>query len=268
MTLLEGEKLWNLIWILPLVFFLFYWCRRKRELLLNRFLGGRASDPGCVNSSGTLRFWRGALFLGVLVLLAVAAARPSWGIQILPYSGQGRDLMVVFDVSKSMLAQDVRPSRLEHAKWLARQICTRNPGDRFGLIAFAGRAFLECPLTIDKTSFLQSVDELSTDTIPLGGTNIQQALTESIRGFRAAETPCRAVILITDGDELTGDSTKALNEIVKLKIPLFIFGIGDPAHPAIVQVQGNLLDVDHRILVANSEGVYAEEGAGLSADCR
>ena len=236
MTLLEGEKLWNLIWILPLLLFLFYWCGRKREFLLKRFLGGRASDPACVNSSKTLRFWRGILFLGVLVLLVVAAARPSWGVQILPYTGQGRDLMVVFDVSKSMLARDVRPSRLEHAKWLARQICTRNPGDRFGLIAFAGHAFLECPLTIDKTSFLQSVDELSTDTIPLGGTNIQQALTESICGFRAAETPCRAVILITDGDELTGDSTKALNEIIKLKIPLFIFGIGDPAHPAIVQV--------------------------------
>ncbi len=210
---------------------------QKEKPAAEAFLGSRNSDPGMENSSATLRFWRGILFAGLLVLLVAAAARPAWGLRILPYSGQGRDLMVVFDVSKSMLSQDVRPSRLEHAKWLVRQLCTRNPGDRFGLIAFAGHAFLECPLTIDKTSFLQSVDELSTDTIPVGGTNIQQALTEAIRGFRAAETPHRAVILITDGDELTGDSTKALHEIIQLKIPLFILGIGDPSQPAIVQLR-------------------------------
>ena len=236
MTLLDGEILWNLIWILPLLAILFYYACRKRKALLDRFLGAHADDPACVNASSALRFWRGVLFAGTVILLIVAAARPSWGFRILPYSGQGRDLMVVFDVSKSMLSQDVRPSRLDHAKWLVRQLCERNPGDRFGLIAFAGHAFLECPLTIDRTSFLQSVDELSTDSIPVGGTNIQQALSEAIRGFRAAETPHRAVILITDGDELTGDSKQAIGAIVKLKIPLFILGIGDPSQPAIVQL--------------------------------
>ena len=236
MTLLNSDVLWNLVWILPLAVILFYFAGRKRAGLLRRFLGKRADDPAYVNSSPVLRFWRGVIFLAVLSLLVIAAARPSWGMSILPYSGQGRDLMVVFDVSKSMLSQDVRPSRLEHAKWLVRQLCQRNPGDRFGLIAFAGHAFLECPLTIDTTSFLQCADELSPDSIPVGGTNIQQALTEAIRGFRAAETPHRAIILITDGDELTGDSSRALGEIVKLKIPLFILGVGDPSQPAVVQL--------------------------------
>ena len=236
MTLLNSDVLWNLVWILPLAVILFYFAGRKRTGLLRQFLGKRADDPAYVNSSPVLRFWRGVIFLAVLSLLVIAAARPSWGMSILPYSGQGRDLMVVFDVSKSMLSQDVRPSRLEHAKWLVRQLCQRNPGDRFGLIAFAGHAFLECPLTIDTTSFLQCADELSPDSIPVGGTNIQQALTEAIRGFRAAETPHRAIILITDGDELTGDSSRALGEIVKLKIPLFILGVGDPSQPAVVQL--------------------------------
>ena len=237
MTLLDGELLWHLIWILPLIALIFYWGSRKRKVLLKKFLGEHADDPARVNASPVLRFWRAVLFAGTVILLLAAAARPSWGTRILPYSGQGRDLMVVFDVSKSMLSQDVRPSRLDHAKWLVRQLCTLNPGDRFGLIAFAGNAFLECPLTIDQTSFLQSVDELSVDTIPVGGTNIQQALTEAIRGFRAAETTHRAVILITDGDELTGKSTDALDRIIQLKIPLFILGIGDPSQPAIVQLR-------------------------------
>lgn len=236
MTLLNGEILWNLIWVLPLLLILFYYSRRKRTALLRRFLGGHAADPAYVNASPVLRFWRGVLFMAVLVLLLVAAARPSWGESILPYSGQGRDLMVVFDVSRSMLAQDVRPSRLEHAKWLVRQLAEKNSADHFGLIAFAGNAFLECPLTIDRTSFLQSVDELNTDSIPLGGTNIEKALSEAVRGFTAAESSFRAVVLITDGDELTGDSGKALAEIIRLRVPLFIFGIGDPAQPSIVQV--------------------------------
>ena len=236
MTLLNGEILWNLIWVLPLLLILFYYSRHKRMTLLRRFLGERAVDPKYVNASHVLRFWRGVLFMAVMVLLLVAAARPSWGESILPYSGQGRDLMVVFDVSRSMLAQDVRPSRLEHAKWLVRQLTEKNSGARFGLIAFAGNAFLECPLTIDRTSFLQSVDELNTDSIPLGGTNIERALSEAVRGFTAAESSFRAVVLITDGDELTGDSGKALAEIIRLRVPLFILGIGDPAQPSIVQV--------------------------------
>ena len=237
MTLLNGEILWNLIWVLPLILLLFYWSRRKRHYLLQAFLGKRANDPDYVTASPVLRFWRAVLFCAVIILLFIAAARPSWGTSILPYSGQGRDLMVVFDVSKSMLSQDVRPSRLDHAKWLIRQIALKNPGDRFGLIAFAGHAFLECPLTIDKTSFLQSVDDLSVDTIPVGGTNIQQALTEAVRGFHAAESSYRAVILITDGDELTGNSEQALKTISDLKIPLFILGIGDPSQPSIIQIR-------------------------------
>ena len=243
MSLLNGEILWNLLWVLPLFFLLFYTGWQRRNSLLKRFLGKRAEDPSYTSASKIRRFWRAVLLACALILLFVAAARPSWGVSIQPYTGQGRDIMVVFDTSRSMLAQDVRPSRLEHAKWLVRELVKMNPGDRFGLIAFAGQAFLECPLTIDKTSFLASLDDLSTDTIPVGGTNIEQALATAVHGFRAAETSHRAILLITDGDELYGDSGKAVGEIIKLKIPLFIAGIGDPAQPSLIQVpdeQGGL----------------------------
>ena len=236
MRFLNGEILWNLFWVLPLFFLVFYFGWRRRDTLLRRFLGKRAGDPSYTSVSGHRRFWRAVILAGALVLLFVAAARPSWGVSIQPYTGQGRDIMVVFDTSRSMLAQDVRPSRLEHAKWLVRELVKRNPGDRFGLIAFAGQAFLECPLTIDKTSFLASLNDLSTDTIPVGGTNIEQALATAVKGFRAAETSHRAVLLITDGDELYGDSGKAVGEIVKLKIPLFVADIGDPSQPSLIQV--------------------------------
>ena len=117
-----------------------------------------------------------------------------------------------------------------------KELVKLNPGDRFGLIAFAGKGFLECPLTTDRTSFELSLDELSTDSIPLGGTNIQEALAAALQAFKAAETSHRAVILVTDGDELEGNSGKAVDEIVARKIPLFIAGIGDPSQPSIIQV--------------------------------
>ena len=236
MRFLKPDVLWHLLWLMPLMIVVFVVSGRRTAAVLKSFLGKHAEDPEYVQVSGGKRLLRFVILLTAVVFLVCAAARPSWGVQIQEMHGQGRDLLFVFDTSKSMLAKDVQPSRLAHAKWLVRELVKRNPGDRFGLIAFAGRAFLECPLTSDKTSFLQAVDELSTSSIPVGGTNIQAALETALQAFKAAETQHRAVVLITDGDELEGDSGKAVDEIIARKIPLFIAGIGDPAQPSIIQI--------------------------------
>ena len=215
---------------------LYFIAAHKTARTLRAFLGKNAENPDYVLLSKGRRVFRFVLLCLAVLCLVVAAARPSWGVQIQELNGQGRDLLFVFDVSRSMLAKDVQPSRLAHAKWLVKELVKLNPGDRFGLIAFAGKGFLECPLTTDRTSFELSLDELSTDSIPLGGTNIQEALAAALQAFKAAETSHRAVILVTDGDELEGNSGKAVDEIVARKIPLFIAGIGDPSQPSIIQV--------------------------------
>lgn len=202
--------------------------------MLRAILGERFKSPEHVTLSKgkrSLRYW---LFAMVLFLLFVSVARPSWGLRILPFSGKGRDLLIVLDVSKSMLAQDVKPSRLEHAKWFIRELVKATLGDRYGIVAFSGSAFLECPLTIDKTSLFQTLDELSPGSIPLGGTNIQNALEIALKAFEAAEGAHRAIILITDGDELQGDSTTVIKELQDRKIPLFVVGIGDPSNPSVI----------------------------------
>ncbi len=137
-----------------------------------------------------------------------------------------------------MRSEDVRPTRLKHAKLFIRNLIKSNPGDRFGLIAFAGSAFLECPLTVDKTSIFQTLDEMNTDSIPLGGTNIENALDTALLAFQAAEGGYRAIILITDGDELSGNSSKSIARLKKLKIPLFIVGIGDPSGAGLIKMTG------------------------------
>ena len=236
MRFLKPEILWHLLWILPAMLVLYFIAAHKTARTLRAFLGKNAENPDYVLLSKGRRVFRFVLLCLAVLCLVVAAARPSWGVQIQELNGQGRDLLFVFDVSRSMLAKDVQPSRLAHAKWLVKELVKLNPGDRFGLIAFAGKGFLECPLTTDRTSFELSLDELSTDSIPLGGTNIQEALAAALQAFKAAETTHRAVILVTDGDELEGNSGKAVDEIVARKIPLFIAGIGDPSQPSIIQV--------------------------------
>lgn len=236
MRFLKPEILWHLLWILPAMLVLYFIAAHKTARTLRAFLGKNAENPDYVLLSKGRRVFRFVLLCLAVLCLVVAAARPSWGVQIQELNGQGRDLLFVFDVSRSMLAKDVQPSRLAHAKWLVKELVKLNPGDRFGLIAFAGKGFLECPLTTDRTSFELSLDELSTDSIPLGGTNIQEALAAALQAFKAAETSHRAVILVTDGDELEGNSGKAVDEIVARKISLFIAGIGDPSQPSIIQV--------------------------------
>ena len=273
MRFLNPNVLWNLIWLLPLMILVFILAKQKTLAALKQFLGKNAENPDFVLVSYSKKLLRFILLLCAVVMLVVAWARPSWGVQIQEIHGQGRDLLVVFDTSKSMLAKDVQPSRLAHAKWLVKELVKLNPGDRFGLIAFAGKAFLECPLTTDKTSFIQSVDELSTETIPVGGTNIQAALETALRAFKAAETMHRAIVLITDGDELEGDSGKAVDEIIARKIPLFIAGIGDPSQPSIIQVpdgkggfvtlKDNAGNIVNSPLNETSLGVLAKKTGGI-----
>ncbi|WP_277200575.1 vWA domain-containing protein [Victivallis vadensis] len=200
-------------------------CRKQKVRAL---LGNGDTDPAAVKLSPPRRRFRIFLLLLTMLFLIAAAARPFWSSQLVPFEPRGRDLMVIFDVSKSMLATDIAPSRLEHAKFLLRQLVESAPNDRFGLVAFAGKAYLACPLTSDSLAFTQYIDELNTDTVPLGGTNLEAALRVAEQAFKAAAGGNRGILLFTDGDELAGNSAALVNELRKRQIPLFIVGLGDP----------------------------------------
>ena len=236
MSFLSGSILWNLLWIIPLILVLAISGGIRRTRLLRKMFGTDERAARFSNASSGKRVFRIVLLALVVLLLAVAAARPSWGKQLMHDASTGRDLLVVFDVSKSMLSDDVKPSRMDHAKWLVREIVKKNPGDRFGLIAFAGESFLVCPLTVDRASFIQLVDDLDVDTIPVGGTNVQLALEEAVKAFEGAQGMHKAVVLVTDGDELTGRGAAVVNDLAKAQIPVFAVGVGDPSNPAVIRV--------------------------------
>ena len=225
----------HLLWILPLCGITVYYSVSKRNKIMKLIFGDKFNSSSFSTVSKTKRYIRILIFTVAIVFITLALAMPRWDWKILPYSGKGRDLMIVLDVSKSMNAEDVKPSRLKHAKFFLRNLINSCPGDRFGLISFAGSAFLECPLTVDKTSLFQALDEVNTDSIPLGGTNVEKSLATAITAFKAAEGGHRAIILVTDGDELSGDSKKELAKLNEMKIPLFIVGIGDPEGDGIIK---------------------------------
>lgn len=228
------DALWNLLWLIPLFVGLCYYAAGKRKKLCRMLLGERVDNPEFSNLSKPKRNLKSWLMAFALVLLIVTASRPFWGMKILPYSGSGRDLMIVLDVSKSMLAEDVKPSRIDHAKWFLRELIKSTPGDRYGLVAFSGSAFLECPMTVDKTSLFQIIEEMHPGSIPLGGTNIENAINVALDAFQAAETPHRAIILVTDGDELQGNMSQTAKKLSERHIPLYVVGVGDPTQPGLV----------------------------------
>ncbi|MBR2373854.1 MAG: VWA domain-containing protein [Lentisphaeria bacterium] len=211
----------------------------RKKKLLAALLGKNADSPESVHLSAGARLWRRIILGSAIVLLIAAAARPSFYSRLLPFEPKGRDIMVLCDVSRSMNAADIAPSRLKHAQYILRQLSSAERGDRFGLVPFAGNAFLSCPLTSDPVTFNEYVDELSSDSIPVGGTNLEKALRVAEKAFAASEGNSRAVILLTDGEELQGNSSAMIAELKKKRLPLFIIGFGDPVNGSVIPKGGN-----------------------------
>src|SRR5207248_7118267 len=119
-----------------------------------------------------------------VICLILALARPQWGFDWEPTKQRGLDILVAIDTSKSMLAEDIAPNRLTRAKLAALDLMQQAKSDRLGLIAFAGTAFLQCPLTVDDTAFRQSVEALDINAIPEGGTALAEAIDTAMGAFK------------------------------------------------------------------------------------
>ncbi len=169
-------------------------------------------------------------FVRVLAIaLAIAAvARPQWGFKWEEVRQRGLSIIVALDTSKSMLAQDIKPNRLQQAKWGVRDLLKELRGDRIGLVAFSGNAFLQCPATIDYAAFMMMLDDVYAGIVPVGGTDLFQALETSIESFeKSEETQAdKVIILISDGEGHTGDPLALLPTLKAEGIRVFTIGVG------------------------------------------
>jgi Ca-activated chloride channel family protein len=211
--------------LLPLLLVLYLRHESRRRKLLGQLVGARLFD----RLAGTVSLRRRRLRLALLLLgiaaLITSLAEPRYGYTWEENKRQGLDVLVAIDCSRSMLATDLSPNRLERAKFATQDLIARLPGDRVGLIAFAGTAFLQAPLTIDYGAVLNSLDELDTDIIRRGGTNIAAAITEADAAFGKGESDNHCLILFTDGEELEADAVAAAEE-VKDRMKIFTVGLG------------------------------------------
>ncbi|MBE2179420.1 MAG: VWA domain-containing protein [Chthoniobacterales bacterium] len=216
----------NALWLLPLVVALFWWAERRRRALIGRIVAPKLRVLLAGSTSPGRRLFRGACVLLALGLLVVTLAGPRLGYDTLEVPHRGRDVIIAMDVSRSMLAPDVAPSRLQRAKLLAEDLIGELGSDRVGLVAFAGSAFLQAPLTLDHGAVLAALDELDTTVIPKGGTNIAAAIRMAEEAFGKAEGFSRALIIISDGEELDADGIAAARSAGEAGIRIFTVGVG------------------------------------------
>jgi Ca-activated chloride channel family protein len=168
------------------------------------------------------------LWLAAAALLIVALARPQWGSRWEEVKRRGLDILVVLDTSRSMLAQDLKPNRLQLAKWGARDLVQQLRGDRIGLVSFAGVSYLQCPLTIDYAAFLMCLDDVQVGSVPLGGTAINRALKSAIEAFRKQSEGERVILLISDGEDHESNPLDLVDELKKERIRVYTVGMGTP----------------------------------------
>ncbi len=218
-------------WLLaaiPLAAILFLWSHKRGRELVSKIVAPRLREQLAGSVSPLRRSIRAALMLAALVFAAIALAQPRYGFIEKETKQKGRDVIVAIDTSRSMMATDVSPTRLARAKLFTQDLVRLMQGDRVGLIAFAGSAFLQAPLTLDYSAVTNSLDELDTDLIPVGGTNLAAAINAALEAFGKAEGNTRALVVLTDGEELDADGIAAAKRAAQEGIRIFTVGIGSP----------------------------------------
>ena len=219
----------RLLWLVvpPGLALFFWWRERARQRIVAQFIEPRLLSALTVGISPRRRKIRYILLVLASVLLIAALARPQWGFDLQEVEQSGVDIVVAVDTSKSMLAQDIAPNRLERAKLAALELMQDAGSDRLGLVAFAGQAFLECPLTVDDTAFEQSVQALDANSVSEGGTGIANAIDSAVTGFKE-NGRYKTLVLLTDGEDNVDESAalEAAKNAAKAGVKIFTVGIG------------------------------------------
>ncbi|MEI8176283.1 MAG: VWA domain-containing protein [Candidatus Omnitrophota bacterium] len=217
-----------LLWVVIAIAGFFWWANNRRRRSLEAFADKELLVSLTASFNAGARRLKQSMIVMALLLIVIALMRPQWGFKWQEIKRRGLDILVAVDVSKSMLAEDIKPSRLGRAKLALADFVKNIKGDRVGLIAFAGSAFTQCPLTVDYGGFLLSVDALEVNVIPKGGTSISSAIRQAIESYEGGLKKYKALILITDGEDNEGDALAAAEAAKNDGIKIFCVGIGTP----------------------------------------
>jgi Ca-activated chloride channel homolog len=223
------QALW-LLWLVPAVALFYLYSFRAKSRLLRRFASPEMLRRLASGVSRPRQALKAALVLVGLLAAILALTEPKWGFKWEEVHRRGVDVVVALDTSDSMLVEDAESggklNRLARAKREIVDLLRMLQGDRIGLVAFAGTAFVECPLTLDYSAAEIFLDAIDTDLIPVKGTDLGEAIRASLAAFEGGSQPSRAVILITDGEDHGGGALAAAEEAKRAGVRIFTIGIG------------------------------------------
>ena len=222
-----AQWLWGLLALPALAAGLWLLARTRRRRLL------RWAKPGSLERIDLTRpssrpLWRNLLLLLAAGLILVALARPRWGESEEEIHARGLDLIIALDLSRSMLAEDVAPSRLVVARSIARELGRRLPSDRVGLLGFAGQAGLLCPMTLDRGSLELYLAAADPSIFPGQGTDLGRAITLAVDAFSRRAQARRVLVVISDGEDLESGAMAAVSEAVEAGVRIYTIGVGTP----------------------------------------
>lgn len=216
-----------LLWLIPLLVVFYIVAFRRKRKAMAAFGELPLMEKLTAHVSRRAPRWKSVTFILGVFFLILALLRPQFGTKLEVVRRRGLDIMVVLDVSLSMLAQDIKPSRLAHAKYDIGRLIDHLRGDRIGIVAFAGKSFVQCPLTMDYGAAKMFLDALNVGTIPVPGTAIGGAIRTATGAFNIKERKYKVIILLTDGEDLTqSDPENAAREAAKEGVRIYTIGIG------------------------------------------
>jgi Ca-activated chloride channel homolog len=202
------------------------WVRGRRLAMFKRLGQPPVVQRMLPSSLGERRGWIHFLRISGLFCVAVALAGPLIGAKLVEYKQKGLDVFIAVDCSLSMQAEDFKPSRMAHAKLILGQLIDRLAGSRIGIIAFAGQAYIQCPLTIDEHAAKDILESIDVGSVPLPGTEVGEAIRVALKGLKAGEGQNRVLVLLTDGEDHKSKPEEAAKEAAKLNLKIFPIGIG------------------------------------------
>ena len=261
-----------LLLLIPVFFIIQAVILKLRRRRIRKF-GDEALVSKLMPSYSKSKVWvRLVLFSIGFFFFVIGLSRPQIGAKLKEHETKGAEIMIVLDVSNSMLAEDYSPNRLERAKLAISRIVDKLRDDRIGLILFAGDSFVQLPITTDYVSAKMFLNSITTDSVPVQGTAIGDAINTAMRSFSVQSEKSRAIIVITDGENHEDDPVAAAQQAAELGVRVYTIGVGSPEGKPI-PMDGELLKdkngeivvtrLDEKVLqdVAQAgNGVYVRAG--------
>ena len=262
-----------LLLLIPVFFVIQALVLKFRAKRIRRF-GDQALVEKLMPSYSKAKVWlRLSLFAIAFMFFILGISRPQMGAILKEHKTRGAEVMVVLDVSNSMLAQDYSPNRLERAKLAISRMVDKLRDDRIGLIVFAGNSFVQLPITTDYVSAKMFLSSISTESVPIQGTAMGEAISTALRSFSAQSDKSRAIIVITDGENHEDDPVAAARQAAELGVRVFTIGVGSPQGTMIPMGDGEYLEdregnpvvtrLDEKVLQEVAEagkGLYVHAG--------